>query len=62
MIRGGNGGLTIGHVQMDQYYIVNEYEPYTTKEEAEKSFEHLLELLEFQITGANGKFYVWCKR
>ena len=69
MISGGDGGLTIGIVHMDQYKLLNENNPIKDKNLAEK-FVKLLknmaetvyfnEVVEFQISGTN-EFYIWYK-
>lgn len=69
MISGGDGGLTIGIVQMDQYKLLNENNPIKDKNLAEE-FVKLLknmaetvyfnEVVEFQISGTN-EFYIWYK-
>ena len=71
MISGGDGGLTIGIVQMDQYKLLNENNPIKDKNLAEE-FVKLLknmaatvysnEVVEFQISGTNENgFYIWYK-
>ena len=69
MISGGDGGLTIGIVHMDQYKLLNENNPIKDKNLAEE-FVKLLknmvetvyfnEVVEFQISGTN-EFYIWYK-
>ncbi len=69
MISGGDGGLTIGIVHMDQYKLLNENNPIKDKNLAEE-FVKLLknmaetvyfnEVVDFQISGTN-EFYIWYK-
>ena len=69
MISGGDGGLTIGIVHMDQYKLLNENNPIKDKNLAEE-FVKLLrnmaetvyfnEVVEFQISGTN-EFYILFK-
>lgn len=75
MLSGGDGGLTMGPLQMDQYYILNKGLPYASIEEAKKfiqvmknSFYGAKDITpvvspntEFQITESEGGFYVWYK-
>ena len=71
MISGGDGGLTIGIVQMDQYKLLNENNPIKDKnlvEEFVKLLENMVEtvysneVVEFQISGTNENgFYIWYK-
>ena len=69
MISGGDGGLTIGIVQMDQYKLLNENNPIKDKnlvEEFVKLLKNMAEtvyfneVVEFQISGTN-EFYIWYK-
>ena len=69
MISGGDGGLSIGVVHMDQYKLLNENNPIKDKnlvEEFVKLLKNMAEtvyfneVVEFQISGTN-EFYIWYK-
>ena len=71
MISGGDGGLSIGIVHMDQYKLLNENNPIKDKNLAEEFVELLRnmtqtvyfnEVVEYQISGTNENgFYIWYK-
>ena len=70
MISGGDGGLSIGIVHMDQYKLLNENNPIKDKnlvEEFVKLLKNMAETVysnevEFQISGTNENgFYIWHK-
>ena len=70
MISGGDGGLTIGIVQMDQYKLLNENNPIKDKnlvEEFVKLLKNMVEtvyfneVVEFQISENENGFYIWYK-
>ena len=71
MISGGDGGLSIGIVNMDQYKLLNENNPIKDKnlvEEFVKLLKNMAEVvyfnevIEFQISGTNENgFYIWYK-
>ena len=70
MISGGDGGLTIGIVQMDQYKLLNENNPIKDKnlvEEFVKLLKNMAEtvyfneVVEFQISENENGFYIWYK-
>jgi hypothetical protein len=75
MINGGEGGLSLGPIQMDQYYLLTENCPFNTREEAERLIAAIRKDtygvhgqppvtpvgIDFQITESKGKFYIWYK-
>lgn len=36
MLSGGDGGLSIGNIQMDQYKLLNKGKPYASRQEAKR--------------------------
>ena len=71
MISGGDGGLSIGVIHMEQYKLLNENNPIKDKNLAEEYVELLRNMtqtvyldgvVEYQISGTyeNG-FYIWYK-
>ena len=66
MISGGEGGLSIGIVHMDQYKLLNENNPIKDENLVEEFVELLRnmtqEVVEYQISGTNENgFYIWYK-
>ncbi len=71
MLSGGDGGLSIGNIQMDQYKLLDPIKPINTRVEVEeyikraKAFLQELELpicVDFQITESEEKrITIWYK-
>lgn len=71
MLSGGDGGLSIGNIQMDQYKLLDPIKPINTRVEVEeyikraKAFLQELELpicVDFQITESREKrITIWYK-
>ena len=71
MISGGDGGLSIGVIHMEQYKLLNENNPIKDEnlvEEFVKLLKNMAEtvyyneVVEFQISGTNENgFYIWYK-
>ena len=74
MINGGDGGLSIGPLQLDQYHLINKDRPYNSMEEAKRFIQITQNSCyglgkdrspvvhpdtKFQITETDGKFHVW---
>lgn len=67
MDSGGDGGLMMGPLKLDQYYILNADTPYPSRQAAEEAITRGFDIhsaitdanVKFEITESNNNFYIW---